>query len=53
MNFNARNYKEHHKEYFNQKFFSKIISLFVICENYTLSIDFYVKLMSPYLSTLK
>ena len=42
--FNASNYKEHQKEYFNQKifFFKKKISLFFIYENYTMSIDFYV-----------
>ena len=54
MNFNAPNYKEHQKEYFNQKlFFKKNISLFFICEKYTLSIDFYVKFMRSYLSILK
>ena len=34
-------------------FFIKDISLSFIYENYTLSIDFYVKLMSSYLSILK
>ena len=44
MNFNVPNYKEHLKEYFNQKFFfKKDISVFFIYEKYTLSIDFYVK----------
>ena len=46
MYLNAENYSEHHKEFFNQKLLKKIyISLFFICENYTLSIDFYVKLI--------
>ena len=54
MNFNAPNYKEHQKEYFNQKLFSKKnISLFFIYENYTLSIDFYVKLMRSYLFIIR
>ena len=39
MNFNAPNYKEHQKEYFNQKLFLKNISLSFIYENYTLSKD--------------
>ena len=40
MNFNAPNYKEHKKEYLNQKLFSKKKnSFFFIYENYTLSID--------------
>ena len=44
MNFNTLNYKEHLKEYFNQKFFfKKDISVIFIYEKYTLSIDFYVK----------
>ena len=30
MNFNAPNYKEHLKEYFNQKFFSKKIFLYFL-----------------------
>ena len=43
MNFNAPNYKEHLKEYFNQKvFFKKNIAVFFIYEKYTLSIDFCV-----------
>ena len=56
MNFNATHYKEHQKEYFNHKLFSKKIFLdfFIhVYENYTLSIDFYVKLMRSYLSILK
>ena len=54
MDFNALYYKEHQKEYFNQKFFSKKnISLFFIYENYTLSIDFYVKLMRSYLFIIR
>ena len=33
MNFNAQNYEEHQKDYFNQKFFfQKNISLFFIYE---------------------
>ena len=53
MNFNAPNYKEHQKEYFDQKLFSKKYnSLFFICENYTLSTGFNVKLMRSYLSIL-
>ena len=56
MYLNAENYSEHHKEFFNQKLFKKIyisLSLFFICENYTLSIDFYVKLIRSYISILK
>ena len=43
MNFNAPNYKEHLKEYFNQTFFQKRYFCIFIYEKYTLSIDFYVK----------
>ena len=53
MNFNAPNYKEHQKNVLTKSFFFKNISLFFIYENYTLSIDFYVKLMRSYLSILK
>ena len=43
MNFNAPNYKEHRKEYQPIAFFQKKYFFFFINENYTLSIDFYVK----------
>ena len=41
------------KNILTKSFFPKNIPLFFICENYTLSIDFYVKLMRSYLSILK
>ena len=53
MNVNAPDYKEHQKEFFNQKHFLKKNSLSFIRENYTLSIGLYVKLMRSYLFILK